>query len=289
MWAEVIGDPVAHSLSPAIHGCWLRELGLHGRYAATAVKRGELEGFLASRRGDPAWRGCNVTAPHKESVAPLLDRLDADAAAVGAVNCIYRADGGLAGANTDIDGIGEALSDVELSGRSAVVIGGGGAARAALHWLRTGGAGDLVLAVRRPQAALDLGQSRVVGLEDSGDAIRAAGLVVNATPLGRMGGEPMPRAVLDALARTETAVAFDMVYHPLQTSFLEAARASGLRAFDGLSMLIGQARRSFFLFFGVDPPTGDDLSLRILLERTMEPSLPPHHDRSRLTGAIGRD
>src|SRR4051812_14114027 len=132
-YAEVIGDPIAHSKSPAIHSFWLKKLGLEGTYSATLVT--DLNAYFAARGGDPDWRGCNVTAPHKQAVIPFLD----ETSPVGAVNCIMRDGGRLVGLNTDVDGLEEALSGADRS--RIVLIGAGGAAQAgrAAPWRAGGG------------------------------------------------------------------------------------------------------------------------------------------------------
>ena len=133
-YAEVIGDPIAQSKSPATHGFWLAELGIDADYRACHVIASGLADYLASRRRDPAWRGCNVTMPHKQAAMPLLDRIDPLAARVGAVNTIVPEDGGLAGYNTDVPGFLEPLEPLLANThlfRMARVLGTGGAARAA--------------------------------------------------------------------------------------------------------------------------------------------------------------
>lgn len=263
-WAEVIGDPIAHSLSPAIHRHWLDRVGIAARYEATRVTAAELRPVLETRRNDPNWQGCNITAPHKETVCALLDEIDQAAAAVGAVNCVYRAGERLVGTNSDVEGIAEALTGVALAGVRVAIIGGGGAARAALDLLMREGAGDVVLVLRRPDAARAL-DARAVALADAPSAFASASLIINATPLGQAGGEPMPAELLAAVRGARPAAAFDMVYRPLETDFLTAARDGGAHAVDGLGMLIGQARRAFALFYGASPPAGDgELRARLL-------------------------
>lgn len=255
-WAEVIGDPIVHSRSPEIHEHWLRALGLDGIYRATRVPCGHLAEFLTARRADPGWRGCNVTAPHKRAIVPFIDRLCANAQRTGAVNCVVRdptlQSEGLFGANTDIDGISEALADTAVAKRKAVLIGAGGAARAALAWLSEAGADPIICLARDPaKAAQDLPGVEIRAL--GAGAIHDAQLIINASPLG-MGHAVMPATVLADLATAAPgATAFDMVYQPLDTQFLLAARACGLRTVNGLDMLVGQARRSFQLFFGSSP------------------------------------
>lgn len=261
--AEVVGDPISHSLSPTIHRFWLQACGVRGRYAYRRVTASELEEFLHDRRGRSDWRGCNLTAPLKEAAVTLADRVEGDAAAIGAANCLFRDDGVFAVTNTDIDGIAEALDDVAVDGRCAI-IGAGGAARAAVHVLRQHGADEVVLLVRRPDRAVIPGTS-AFALDKTGGILRDVSLIVNASPLGLRGGEPMPPPLLEAVQRSGARAALDMVYNPLETPFLAAAIAGGARPIDGLTMLIGQARRSFELFFGAPPPVDRDEDLCAIL------------------------
>jgi len=241
-YAEVIGDPIAHSKSPAIHNFWLGKLGIDAAYRATRVI--DLEAYFDARRGDSDWRGCNVTAPHKQAVIPFLD----EASPVGAVNCIVRDGGRLAGLNTDVDGVHAALAGADLS--RVVLIGAGGAAMAVKAALAD--AGELVGITRQNI--------------DRTELLAGATLIINATPLGMAHAGPMPGALLAALpSAAPGATAFDMVYQPLDTLFLQAARAAGLSTVDGLTMLIGQARKAFRLFFGAEPPAEHDAELRHLL------------------------
>lgn len=255
-YAEVIGDPVAHSLSPAIHQFWLEKLGRPGDYRATRCTARELPAYLKRRCCDPFWRGCNVTAPLKAEAARLALDATGVCARIGAANTILRSPLGCGvGANTDVIGIAAALSEAPL-GR-AVVIGAGGAARAALEVLRLRGTGEVTALVRSPRG----GASRP--LEAAGEALEGADCVVNATPLGMEGAAPMPEPVLDALAATAAdALVVDMVYVPLETALLRRARQAGRRAVDGLTVLIGQAAPAFELFFGVAAPREHDRELR---------------------------
>ena len=279
-YAEVIGDPIAQSKSPAIHNFWLGKLGIPGRYAHCLVKLEGLGDYLAARRADPDWRGCNVTMPHKLAILPLLDRLDPLAARIGAVNTVVREpDGTLAGYNTDAPGFLEPLAG-ELATthlfRMARVLGTGGAARAIVAAL----AAEkfvIVLAGRDPDKARAMldelapeGEHHAIDLAHFGDPTDfpfddregCLDLSVTASPLG-MNGQPPLR--FDFSHAPPLSVVYDIVTTPLDTAFLQAARAAGFATVDGLSMLIGQADIAFSHFFGPRPPREHDAELRALI------------------------
>jgi shikimate dehydrogenase len=280
-YAEVIGDPIAQSKSPAIHGYWLGKLGLDAEYRACHLRADEVAGYLAGRRGDSLWRGCNVTMPHKQAVMPHLDRLDALAERIGAVNTIVREpDGALTGYNTDAAGFLEPLRpllDRRYLFRMARVLGTGGAARAIVVGLAEENV-VIVLAGRDPAKARALldeldpgGEHHAVDLAHFADPTdfpfddRAGcfDLVVNASPLGMAGQPPL---AFDLSHAPPGSVVYDIVTHPLDTPLLAAARAAGLPTIDGLAMLIGQAAVAFARFFGRPPPRDDgDRELRTLL------------------------
>jgi shikimate dehydrogenase len=270
-YAEVIGDPIAQSKSPVIHKYWLDRLGLAGDYMRIRVPADELASFLDRRRSAPHWRGCNVTIPHKQSVIPLLDRVDAGAEAIGAVNCVIPEDGVLVGYNTDIDGIAAALDSTELRGREAAIIGAGGAARAVVAYLASRGVERIALVVRHPARGEGLPSlAPGVGMdihnfERAEAAFDGAAAIINASPLGMAGADPMPPSMLEVL-RTHAAGAtvFDLVTTPAETEFLSNGANGGGRAVDGLTMLVGQAARAFELFFGAPAPPPDQ-ALRDLL------------------------
>lgn len=269
-YAEVIGDPIRQSKSPAIHGYWLERLGLDGDYRATHVTADGLADFIAARRQDPDWRGCNVTMPHKQAVIALLDRLDPLAARVGAVNTIVPEDGELVGYNTDVPGFLEPLRpllDQPHLFRMARVLGTGGAARAIIAALAGEGL-VLVLAGRDPAKARALldeldptGDHHVTDLAHFAgptdfafdDRAGCFDLIVNATSLGMTGHPPL---AFDLSHAPPGSVFYDIVTSPLDTAFLRAARERGFRTVDGLSMLIGQADHAFRRFFGALPPRG---------------------------------
>jgi shikimate dehydrogenase len=267
-FSEVIGDPIAQSKSPIIHKYWLQQLGIDGDYFRTLVVADALAQFLEQRRPNADWRGCNVTIPHKERIIPLLDRLDSGAEAIGAVNCIVRRPEGLVGFNTDIDGIAAALDDTELDGAKVTIIGAGGGARALVAYLARRRARITIL-VRNPVKAEPLralaSSIEILPLDRADDGLAGSAAIVNASPLGMAGAAPMSPSLLEAVGRHAAGTTlFDMVTTPAATPFLAAGLTSADRLVDGLTMLIGQARRAFELFFGKVPPLGDE-ELRDLL------------------------
>jgi shikimate dehydrogenase len=270
-YAEVIGDPIAHSRSPAIHRHWLEKVGIDGDYRAVRVERADLASYVEGRRSDLDWRGCNVTIPHKESIAALLDEIASDAAAIGAVNCVVRESDRLVGYNTDVSGIAGALGAKPLGSRHVAIIGAGGAARAMLAYLSGRGPARVTLLARDQAKARNLyslagsADVRWASLDEADTALEGAALIVNASPLGMDGSERMPETLLEAVeANARGTILFDMVYQPLATDFLRRGTAAGGEPVDGLAMLIGQARSAFERFFRAEPPAGDK-SLRTLL------------------------
>jgi shikimate dehydrogenase len=266
-YAEVIGDPVAHSKSPVIHTFWLERLGLCGDYRATKVTQGELAEYFAARRQDRDWRGCNVTMPLKMAVQPLLDEMDDAASRIGAVNTVTRNEAGrLIGTNTDWQGVHVAVDTPRLAPGSAGIIGTGGGARAALEEMRRAHVAHVVLVSRSPdKAAALLRHFGLQGEVQSGNEAPGVDLLINASPLG-MAGHPPLEIDLSRLARTATVM--DMVYNPRETALLVRAREMGLRTVDGLSMLVGQAASAFAHFFGQGPGKPfDGPALRERLER----------------------
>ena len=266
-YAEVIGDPIAQSKSPRIHGFWLAQLRIAAEYRACHVRPDELEAYIAARRSDPDWRGCNVTMPHKQAVMGWVDGLDPVAARIGAVNTVVPANGRLTGHNTDALGFAEALGD---AGRQALVLGAGGAARAIVVALAAAGC-DITLAARDVQKAQSLLDELVPGRpmltaplgHFAAGGSGAYDLVVNASPLGMVGN---PSLEFDLAHVCADGTVYDIVTTPLETPLLAQARACGLRIIDGLAMLIGQAAVAFELFYGAPPPRADgDAALRAVL------------------------
>ncbi|KQX21535.1 MULTISPECIES: shikimate dehydrogenase [unclassified Sphingomonas] len=277
-FAEVIGDPIAHSKSPTIHKFWLERAGIKADYRASHVRSEDLRTFLEERRRNPSWRGCNVTIPHKQAVMPLLDRIDPAAERIGAVNTIVPEDGKLTGYNTDYAGFLEPIRPLLAQQhlfRMARVFGAGGAAKAVVLALHDHGF-TIVIAARDLDKARALRESfepdeRLVAPIDIfadptdfpfDDREGILDLVVNATSLGMDGQPPL---ALDFTHVPPDSVVYDIVYAPLETPLLAEARAHGLRTVDGLHMLIGQAAEAFGRFFGRPAPRDADDMLRALL------------------------
>jgi shikimate dehydrogenase len=270
--AGVAGYPVAHSLSPAMMAAWLETSGLPGRYTAFEIAP---EQFETAIRALPALgiTGLNITLPHKRAAFEIADTLGDAARAVGAVNLLVRRDdGGLHGDNTDVIGIAAALRQggVDRAEGPAVILGAGGAARAALYQLRREGYDDIRIVNRTPDRARQLAEDFEIDVlvrnwDSANEALDGAALIVNASSLGMAG---QPNLTLDLSPSSRNALVFDMVYVPLETQLLRQARQTGRRSVDGLAMLIGQARPSFEAFFGAPPP--DTAAVRDLLVSILE-------------------
>jgi shikimate dehydrogenase len=265
--ACLIGWPAAHSRSPLIHHYWLRTLGIAGGYVIEAVPPEELQDFVF-RLALRGFVGANVTIPHKEQ-ALKLTKPDERARAVGAANTLWFADGELCSTNTDVEGF---LNNLDASApgwdraREALVLGAGGSARAVVYGLLERGVKRLHLANRtldRARALVDQFGDRVhaVAWEASAELLPRAKLLVNTTSLGMRG---QPALEVDVGKLPDHAVVADLVYAPLVTPLLAAARKRGLKTADGLGMLLHQAVRGFELWFGQRPQVTSDL--RALVE-----------------------
>ncbi len=256
--ACVIGWPIQQSRSPLIHGHWLKTYGIAGRYDRVAVPPGEAAAFIRSLESR-GLEGCNVTAPHKQSVFEAADWRDPSAEAVGAANTVWRDGTKVCVANTDTYGFMTHL-DQSAPGwnrRDAPValFGAGGAARAIVHGFLEAGVGKVRLINRTPARAEALVAHFGPRVEswvwaDRARAVSDAGVVVNTTTLGMIGNEPLD---LDLAALERDAIVADIVYVPLETPLLVDARARGHRTVDGLGMLLHQAVPGFARWFGVEP------------------------------------
>lgn len=263
--AHVIGDPIAHSKSPAIHRFWLDRTGIAATYASVHITPAALGDYIGTARGDPEWRGCNVTIPHKLAVMELVDDPGDVRASIGAMNTVLRQpDGSVIGTNTDAAGFFAPIADLPLAGAPVVVIGTGGAAHAVLFALGRSGVGAVTLLARSALKGAALLarfglRGQVVPLTA---ALPSAALLINASSLGMTGQPPL---ILDLSPLPPEAVVYDLVYAPLDTALLAAADARGLAVVDGIEMLIGQAAVAFELFFGITAPREHDAELRALL------------------------
>lgn len=266
--AGVVGWPIGHSLSPRLHGYWLREHRIDGAYVPLAVRREDFSTAVAGlRRAEFA--GLNVTVPHKEAGFSMAHTLDEDARLTGAVNLLLFHGDVIEGRNTDAMGLSAGLreefgSDV-VRGKPAVLLGAGGAARSAILGVAREGAAEIhVLNRNRHKANALVGQLQpnisaklvAAGLDGWPDASRDAGLVVNATSAGMAGNAALDFS-LEGLPKM--AAIYDLVYNPRETALVKRARARGLRAANGLGMLMQQAVPAFAVWYGVTPKVTPEL------------------------------
>lgn len=248
--AGVAGQPISHSLSPLLHGLWIEAAGLDAVYEPFGPP--DADGFAAlvaeGRAG--RLRGLNVTAPFKEQALALADAVSATARACGSANLLVFEEGRLSADSTDGRGLMLALSEqapaLDVRDAPVVVLGAGGAARAAVVALQAAGARVAVL--NRTRARAETLSAELGCAVAEPDAVRDAVLIVNALSV---------RPEIDVDTLRDDAVLMDMTYKPLLTPFLAAGRARGLTTVDGLAMLIGQARPSFEALFGLAPPPVD--------------------------------
>ncbi|MFH1913475.1 MAG: shikimate dehydrogenase [Pseudomonadota bacterium] len=264
----IIGWPLGHTLSPALHNWGFARLGLDATYEAWPTKPDDLADFIVRMRAQSI-RGVSVTIPHKRAVMPLIDRLTERAMAVGAVNTLYWQDGLLCGENTDVTGLAAPLKALGSLPGTALVLGAGGAARAAVAALHELGVPEILVANRTLDTARDLARqmtARAVTWEARMD--QGAGLVCNTTPLG-MSGDLKNATPWDADRHTPGMIVYDIVYNPLHTRFLREAEAAGCVTVSGLEMFLHQGLAQFRLWTGRDL---DEAGARtLLLERLADP------------------
>ena len=257
--AGVMGWPVLHSRSPIIHNHWLAQHGLKGRYVPLPIAPERL-GAALNALAPLGFAGVNLTIPHKEAALPLMHILDDAARAIGAVNCVCaHTDGTLEGRNTDAFGFMAALRESKPNWRAdagpAVVIGAGGAARAIVFGLLDAGVPEIRLVNRNPEKPAALAQAfgpriHVYQWDERARVLEGASLLVNSTSLG-MADEPPLDLALDALP--VSAVVYDIVYVPRETSLLKAARHRGNGIVEGIGMLLHQARPAFAAWTSIMP------------------------------------
>lgn len=270
--AGVIGWPIHQSKSPMIHRHWLEQTGIDGDYIRFAVAPGKAAEALQAMAGLNIV-GLQATMPHKRDCYEAVDQLTSEAKQLGAVNAIVRqADGTLLGHNTDMEGFLEPLQAIDLSGQTVTILGAGGAAAAITAGLASKKPARMII-VNRSLASIDamlshIGPSldgidvRLLGWDEIDSAIAETALVANATSLGMADHPPLR---LDLTKFDRTTIIYDIVTNPSETALLCEARACGLRCFDGIDMLIGQARSAFALFYGAEAPQSEDETLKAML------------------------
>ncbi|MBZ9759147.1 shikimate dehydrogenase [Mesorhizobium sp. ESP6-5] len=276
--AFVTGHPIKHSRSPMIHGHWLAKHGIDGSYQAIDVAPENFAEFLATLQAN-GYRGGNVTIPHKEAAFAGVARRDHAADEIGAVNTLWFEEGNLWGGNTDGHGFAANLDDHApgwAANGPAVVLGAGGAARAVIHALKARGLRDIRVVNRTLARAIELRDRFGAGvsahpLAATGELLRDAGLLVNTTALGMQGNGDLAADPRDLPAH---AVVNDIVYVPLETPLLAAARARGLKTVDGLGMLLNQAVPGFERWFGVRPKVTAELRALIVADLVSKSRVP---------------
>lgn len=279
--AGVVGSPVTHSLSPVIHNAWIEEAELDAAYVPFAPPPPHFRAFVLGLRGG-AIRGLNVTIPFKEEALEIADEASPLARHAGAANLLlFRGDGAIVADNTDGAGMLAAMhvqAEYRPADGPAVILGAGGAARGAAAALLEAGAPAVRVINRTRERALVLARQlgplvAGFGREDAHVALRDAACVINATSLG-LGGGPGPD--IDLEAAPQQAVVMDMVYKPLETGFIQRAKARGMRTVDGLEMLIRQAVPSFEAFYGRRPPTTVNVRQLALDTLALQQEAPGH-------------
>ena len=271
--AGVMGWPVMHSRSPMLHGYWFKRHNLAGTYVPLAIRP---EGLVAALRAlhPLGFAGCNLTIPHKERAMAIVDEVDTLAKSIGAISCVVvRADGSLSGTNNDCYGFIQNVRQEQPGWRPdvgpIVVIGAGGGSRAVCYGLAQEGAREIRLVNRTLARAKGIaeefgGPIKALPWEQRHDALEGAAMVVNATSCGMVGQGALDLE-LDKLPKT--ALAADIIYIPLETPFLAAARKRGNPTVNGLGMLLNQGRPAWKAWFGIEPEVTAEL--RAMVERTI--------------------
>ncbi len=268
--AFVVGHPIAHSRSPKIHGHWLKRYGIDGSYAPLDVAPADFGDFLKGLAAG-GFAGGNVTIPHKEAAFALAERRDEAAAAIGAVNTLWFEEGRLVGGNTDAHGFAANLDERApgwAANGPALVLGAGGASRAVIHALKQRGVTEIRIVNRTMERARELADRFGAGvsahpLAAAAEFLPETGLLINTTSLGMGGKGELP---VDPSAMPDAAIVTDIVYVPLETPLLAAARARGLKTVDGLGMLLHQAVPGFERWFGIRPQVTPELRALIVAD-----------------------
>ena len=261
-YAEIIGDPVVQSLSPAIHTFWLEALGIDAEYRRQQVGRSALKEYLDRVRSDPDWLGCNVTMPLKLDALTLADDASDRALGTGAANIIVPREGKLLAGNTDVGAVAKLIEHMARAGspmRAVTLLGSGGAARAVLMALRLIGFTQIRIQSRDVTEAYALALQHGLEIQPVPFDVPIEGDgLINATPLGMVGQLPLQ---VDLAQMTANGWVVDLVTNPNPTDLVKEARARGMNAVGGIGMLIEQATESFKLFFEKEPPRDKDAEL----------------------------
>ncbi|MCC0020764.1 MAG: shikimate dehydrogenase [Nitratireductor sp.] len=266
--AFVLGHPVSHSRSPMLHGHWLALHAIDGSYETKDVAPDAVSDFISGMRAE-GWAGGNVTIPHKLAVMRYCDRIDDAAQQLGAVNTLWFEDGQLVGGNTDwiglVGNLDEQAPGWDDDARNAVILGAGGAARAAIYGMLKRGLSVQVVN-RTVEKARELAghfgsQVSAHGTDETEVLLADADLLINTTSLGMKGQPPLE---IDLSGLKEGAVVYDVIYVPLETALLKQAAAKGHRTVDGLGMLLHQAVDGFEHWFGVRPEVTPELRQLII-------------------------
>lgn len=271
--AFVCGHPIAHSRSPKIHGYWLKKYGIAGSYEAIDVAPQGAAHFFATL-GEKGFAGGNVTIPHKEAACAAVAQRDEAAERIGAVNTLWFEDGVLCGGNTDAEGFAVNLDERApgwTTAGAAVVLGAGGAARAVIQALKERGFTDIRVTNRTVERAIELADRFGEGISAhpvvaTPELLADAGLLVNTTALGMAGKEGADALPANPEMLPRHAIVTDIVYVPLETPLLSAARRRGLKTVDGLGMLLHQAVPGFERWFGRRPEVTDELRAMIVAD-----------------------
>lgn len=266
--AFVIGHPIAHSRSPLIHRFWLQQMGITGAYEKLDVAPEELPTFIDDVRAGK-WVGGNITIPHKTALMKLVDNVSDEAARIGAANTLWAEDGKLHVTNTDAYGFAANMADYApqwASASSSLIIGAGGASRAVIDACKNAGHQAVTVVNRTAQKAKELAEefgAESMPLQTALDDLRPFDVVINTSAAGMGNSPPLP--VQFDTARAEAIIA-DIVYAPLETPFLRAAKEKGLQTVDGLGMLLHQAAPGFHTWFGQMPIVDQALRQHILAD-----------------------
>ncbi len=253
----LIGNPVMHSLSPAMHNLALKHNKLGGEYLAVSVAQKDVNMVIAHCTNE-AFLGANITIPHKELFLDVVDELTEEGAEIGAINTLIKREGKLIGHNTDAYGFMKPIEEYQgdLAGERVVIFGSGGATKAIIYALRNADVQELILVSRRPEMYYDSGETDIIrcGYENWTAYGEEAAMIVNATPLGMS-----PNTEASPIQNNETEIlegklCYDIVYNPRETKFLRQSNENGGISIGGLDMLIHQGARSFKLWTGHEFP-----------------------------------